>query len=374
MLPGHRCGKRGRSGEGPVLGPDKRTLSRPRPRRLQSSNFESARREPRMELRFVPVNALIALCSQTVTSWPRTMFDAGYRLAALEFPAIGADGGKVTVDTVAWATERHRFVLGEAKSGANVEPVQAQRYATADVNDLVRKVGVTVTTAGNLTAQPVYACLRDNEDRILLGLTGAGLDLPVLSIGDNDVRHVGSEFDDGALSAAFAAPIPINGPPPGIITIDLESPAEAFDSVVRAALVALAAREVESATTDVIASEAIPHFAYYPLGYRNSLVRKIDLAARQAAAAAPDVFTYTPPTRTRGIGMIGIRNGPETLDPRGRTQRYQALAGRFTPAGRPPKDPGGQMALNLGDGADLERELAEAERVDDDGEEVNREP
>jgi hypothetical protein len=320
-----------------------------------------------MDPRFAPLNALIAFCSTTRTSWPRPMYDCGYQLAALEFPAK-AGNGRVVVDVVAWAPNHTRLALGEAKAGANVDEAQAKRYSDVNPSTLVQTLNVTVTKADPPRAQIVYAVQAQHKDRVLLGLSKAGVTYPVLSISATDVRRVGGEFDDPALVAAFAAPISVLSPPPGIITIDAESSDAEFDAMLNSSLVALASRQGESMTVRALTEDAIRHLFLYPTGYQQRLVKKMESAARRAAAAAPETFSYTPPSAARSVGTVHVLDNPENADPRGRTQRYQALAARFASptTKRKPRVDEAQLSFFPG-GPDLESELAEVEGDDEYG-------
>ncbi len=80
-----------------------------------------------MEQRLTPLNAVVALYSNTRTSWPRPFFDLGYRLEGLEFPVQLDDQDKVVPDVAGFNRETNRFLLHEAKSGNNVDEDQACR-------------------------------------------------------------------------------------------------------------------------------------------------------------------------------------------------------------------------------------------------------
>ncbi len=319
-----------------------------------------------MDRRFVPLNALIAFCSPTRTSWPRPFFDAGYRLQALEFPVPAGDS-RVVADVVAWSPTDAHFALGEAKSGANVEEDQARRYASVQTNTLVQMTGVTLTQPAPAGAQVVYAVLAEQVDRVLLGLSRAGVSFPVLVVGDDSVWHTGAALDHVALAQQFADPMPISGPPPGIITIDTESSDDDFDRAVQASLGTMLASHLPAISVPALAEDALPYLAVYPNGYRSQLVRKVEAAARRAAEAAPETFTFLPRTGTSDSASVRVLDSPEGLDPRGRTQRYQALAARFTSPNRRHPAPAGGDQLSLFGQDDLERQLAELDLVEDNG-------
>jgi len=328
-----------------------------------------------MEDRFIPLNALLALCSATATSWPRPLFDAGYRIEALELPLQPPVGRKVVADVLYWRPAQSRALTAESKSGVNIDDDQAAAYQALDAADVVRAASVTVSTPVRPQLQTIYACLRGNEDRILLGLSKAGISVPVLSVGEVDVVGRGAPFEDDDLRPLSYRPLPVEGPPPALLTIDEKSPPEEFDRVVAPAIVACLALDRPDATIEYLAEESIPFFASYGRPHRNAVRAKVLDAARQAADAAPESLEFQPETNQRTARLRFLRS-PEGADPRGRTQAYQAIRGRLEGVRRSERQHGDDQAVfTIFDDSDaeLERELNEGAAEDDqtiDGEEA----
>ena len=316
-----------------------------------------------MEDHLIPVNAVVAMYTTTQTSWPRPFHDAGYRLEGLEFPLEVSDSERVVPDAVGFNRNINGFLLHEAKGGSNIENDQARRYSRVAAETLVRVLGVTVESPLPLKLQTSYACLRAAEDRILQGLESVGMEVPVLSFGSDDVRAVGGSFEDPALSAAFASPVPLPGPPPGIITLDANSPNGAFDRVVFPSLVAAASLGMESISVSALTEQAVSHYAIYPGPYKRRL-RAVAAAARRAADDDRDHWEFRGPTGTDDDGLIRIHGSPERTDPRGRTQQYQAIRNRLETSqrGRRRREISGQGVL-FGS-SDLEEELNRATSSD----------
>jgi hypothetical protein len=282
-----------------------------------------------VDARLIPVNAFIALSSPRATSWPNPLFEIGYRMEGLEVPATAASS-RVVIDCVAFDPSSNRFLLGEGKSGYNIEPGQAQRYGRVDPQDLVRLIGVTITTRGEQTAEPLYVCVAEATERILLGLSEAGCAYPVLAVSATELSLHGKPPSDSALADAFSRPVVVSGPPPAVILVDDQSDDSEFDGIVSAALVAEMARGHELIGCPDLAARAIPHLHLFATGYRNLLVRAVSRAAQRLCGAASDNFEYRGPTQTRSYAVVKVLDSPERSDPRGRTQRYQALKARMT--------------------------------------------
>ena len=329
-----------------------------------------------MDRRFLPLNALLAFCSRVQTGWPRPLTDAGYQLRGLEFP-VSSDGERVLPDVVAWSESEGHFVLGEAKSGNNLDEGQARRYSNVQPNVLVQTLGVTVVTENPVDVDVIYAVLDEDErvERILMGFESCGLSFPVLAIGNDQVRQVGGVFKSPILKATFSVPFSVPGPPPGLITIDVDSADDDFDRVVYTSLVGAMSRKLPAMTIPALAEDALPFFAHYPNGYQSQLKRRISDAARRLAKGAPDLFTFEPSSGARDTSRILFVGSPEYLDPRGRTQKYQSLAARFSVPGRRRRTIVNENQLTFFESGDLERELAELDIDDEgDGEEVSDGP
>jgi hypothetical protein len=85
-------------------------------------------------------------------------------------------------------------------------------------------------------------------------------------------------------------------------------------------------------TIRLLAERVVPHFPIFAGGAQRRLIAKVSESARNVVAAEPENYRYLPATGTRGEPAIELRATPETRDPRGRTQAYQAMYGR---RGRP---------------------------------------
>lgn len=86
-------------------------------------------------------------------------------------------------------------------------------------------------------------------------------------------------------------------------------------------------------------------------------------AAQRFCDAAPDNFEFRPPTQTRDYAVVKVVDSPERSDPRGRTQRYQALKARLTGAPAPTV---AERQPSLFDEIDLAAELEKADTGEQD--------
>jgi hypothetical protein len=281
-----------------------------------------------MERRLMPVNAVLDLALADGLN-PAPLAAAGWRVVCLETPVV-TQPGTVVCDVVLFNADIGHLLVVEAKSGANIEEVQARKLAVIDPLVLVSAGGITVPRAVRLRSEAMFVCLAEHADRITLGVAEAGLAMPVLAVDAAGTRLVDPALASNELAAALGETTAWSYPVARIIPFDHESPGDLFDSPVRAELVAQMARRRPSVTMRALTEQVVSHFALYGRRAQGQLVTKV--------------------TEPRVV----ILSSPEEFDRRGRTQGYQALfrdRGRRRPMLQIP----GQM--------DLFSELDQAERV-----------
>jgi hypothetical protein len=72
----------------------------------------------------------------------------------------------------------------------------------------------------------------------------------------------------------------------------------------------------------------VPYYPIFAAGAQRRLLSKVRESVRGIVDADPATYGYLPPTGTRQEDVVELRITPETRDPRGRTQAYQAMYGR----------------------------------------------
>ena len=313
-----------------------------------------------MESRLIPLNAFIGLVSRPSTSWPNPLFDAGYRLVALELP-LDADGERVVADAVAFNPGANRFLLVEAKSGRSLRLKQARRYGLTDGQQLIRHTGVTVTRDAALSVSPIYVCLADHVDGIMAGLREAQCAYPILSVSEQAVELYDAAGSPLELADAMSSPVAVNGRPPTIVRVDEESEASEFDAIASQALLAAVSLGESQVSVPDLAGRAIPHLHIYGTRYRNMLIKKLEQALGRHCVASPKNFRLRPQTASRDYAIVEIVESPEGADPRGRTQSYQAIRRRLHGPVSPHQ---GSLFGSLDETADLGTELEEAASSD----------
>jgi hypothetical protein len=277
-----------------------------------------------VEQRLLPVNALIALCTPGDMN-PSPLHAAGFRLAALEVP-VGLEPDKVVVDAVLWHPEAGLLVAAEGKSGANVEPTQAAKYAALDAQNVVHASSVDVQGGSRPTVAVLYAVLEHNVARIRKGLAEAGVAAPVLGVTRDGVRlHDGHVAHPLLAQALGPDPVALPWGLPRIIPCDHESPVDVVLPQVKAVVVAHSSRSTPEASAATIAEETLPQLLKYGRGARQRFVKTVAECLRRIAAAHPDTYEFRAATANHEP-LLRFLKTPEDNDNRGRTQAYQALA------------------------------------------------
>jgi len=305
-----------------------------------------------VERRLVPVNALLDLSLADGLN-PAPLAAAGWQVKALEVPVRTSSDEVWVCDVVLFNESTGHLLAVEAKSGANIEPDQGRKLEVVDPVMLIEAGGITVTRDVPLRYEALYVCLEEHAERIAMGVSAAGLAVPVLAVGEGGARLIDPSLASAELVAALPGEVAWTHPIAEIIPFDQDSPDEAFDQPVRAELAAAMASGRSSITIRALTEQAVWHFAIYGQAARGRLVRKVRGAARSAAQAEPDRLRFEPATGTTEPRIV-ITRSAEQFDRRGRTQSYQAFFGGRTVRGRRPTHP---------DQGDLFAELDEAERV-----------
>lgn len=273
--------------------------------------------------RFLPLNAFISLCTPD-DGWPSPLAEAGYEIVGIETPMGGKGGrGRATPDATAFRQSAQAILLAEAKSGRSVDPEQARRYVELTPEEAVSGAKIAIRWTDKLSKDVVYLCIRDNEQKIITGLQKAGADLPVLSVTEFAVHRAGGEFADDRLNEEFGAPMTAKRSVPTYLVLDSQSSDDEFDEIVAGNLMARLSRPRARVSVLELAKAIHGLLDLLGEGERNRIVRKISGSADRVAT---NLGFYFLPGPTRAEDAVVFEDRPEQAHPRGRTQKYQALA------------------------------------------------
>jgi hypothetical protein len=275
-----------------------------------------------LERRLIPINAMIDLATPDGIN-PAVLANHGYRVAGLEVP-IATAAGNVVVDVVIANGDTGHILAIESKCGGNIEEPQCSRYAAMDATTVVRQSRIDLLQRVTPSLDVVYACLGDYTDRVRLGLTLAGATFPILAVHDRKIT-LEVIVPGEQLQKIFIAPVPLVAPPSRLVPFDVDSAGCIIEPYVRQALVAALTRSIPEITLAALTEQAIRHFALFGRPAQSTLKRKVSDAARLIAERDPLIFKFHAPSPNRE-GWVSLLKTPESNDPRGRTQAYQALS------------------------------------------------
>lgn len=275
-----------------------------------------------MESRLIPINAVVSLTTPDGIN-PAVFADHGYRIAGLEV-SLGASGQSVVADVIASNGDTGHILVFESKCGGNIEKEQCVRYAALNAAYVVQTAFIDLRRRVTPTVEVIYACLGQYADRIRLGLDAAGVAFPVLAIHDRKIVMEG-DIPDGPLREMFPSPVALKAPPARLIPFDVESSLEIIQPHVYAVLVAALSQNLPDISLTALTERSVRHFLLFGHKAKNTLKRRVGDVAHRIAERYPATFEYHWPRGNRD-GWVTLLRSPESHDPRGRTQAYQALA------------------------------------------------
>lgn len=313
-----------------------------------------------MEQRLLPINAIISLAT-SASSDPAVLKDLGFELAGLEIPVATA-AGLVKIDIVLYR-QRDRCILAiEAKGGQNIEDKQAVKYQALRPDDAIRASGISVRERGDRQLHIAYCGLQQHIARFKAQLSAVSVNAALLGVSSQaisiDTAHAN---EPGAHPlASVAGRHRLRRGIPRIIKIDHESPSEEMRTAVVAEVVATMAHpEQPHISVNTLAERICPHIVIFGSAARQRLRRRVDEICRRLPSELEGKVSYLARSEGRDSAALHILDSPERADPRGRTQRYQAID-------RGNRRPRATRDLHPGQGElDLFEELDSADQIED---------
>lgn len=185
--------------------------------------------------------------------------------------------------------------------------------------DVLRLATVHGARPDKTKIEPMYVMLREKRDRVEMGLGNAGLSCPILTV---DTGEAELSCDAKHYLSAFQVTLP--SPPPAVIPIDAESPAERYLELSIAQIVARAASGHTSVSLDAILEAVNPYWAITHDAVRGAVKNRAKDALKRAFDREfKDNFALE--STSSGHAIIQILRTPADYDPRGRSQGWQAM-------------------------------------------------
>lgn len=275
-----------------------------------------------MDERLIPINGLIALL-RGEGGWPGLLGDQGFERYQLEVP-ITTPLGDFRADALLYRCDPNLILLGEGKSGRNIDREQAQKYLAADLPSLTRTgvIPPQLRRANAVSVRTLFVGREEHRGELERGLRHLGINTPLLTVGPNRVRLSSASGTPGLddFDVHHSA-----GLPPGRLPVDHQSEDQDILEVLLPQVVACQARREDIVSIESLAASTVPEWPVLSHGARQAFLGRIaELLRRVAAKEMRNQFRYEPVIEPDSRGRIVLLTSPAMRDPRGRTRAWQA--------------------------------------------------
>lgn len=298
-----------------------------------------------MDERLIPINGLIALLRGD-GGWPAVLRDQGFERHQLEVPLTTPEGD-TRVDALLYRREPDLILLAECKSGQNIDDDQAKKYLAADAAALRRTSAIPPALRGveEPAVQAIWVGLEEHRPRLETGMRNLGFEAPLLTIDDGRARLTGAAGTDGIQEFDERHD---GGWPPGRILVDHQSSDEQLSELIIPELISGQASDRDSVSVDAICEHILPEWPILSRGAQGDFRGRVAEAVRALAAQEFRGQFRFEPAGGSAVGRVVFAVRPAGMDPRGRTQAWQAQQRRAARAmSREPKPAiPGQLSLD----------------------------
>lgn len=298
-----------------------------------------------MDPRLLPINGLIALLRGD-GGWPALLKDQGFERYLLEM-TLTTPVGDTRIDAVLYRQDPGLVLLGECKSGRNIDEEQARKYeaATADLLRRTDALPPRLRQAEAIEVKPLFVGTEEYRADLEAGLRELSIGAPLLTVGPARVRLSDTsglrgldDFDESHDA----------GLPPARFRVDHQSPDEEIREVLLPVVVAAQARGEDILAIESVCEAVLPEWPVLAHGARGDFIRKAERVARRLAANELRGRIRLDPGAANHRSRIRILSTPATNRPQGRTQAWQAQQRRAAKGlrGQPRPPIEGQTSLD----------------------------
>jgi hypothetical protein len=273
--------------------------------------------------------------------------DQGFERHQFEVP-ITTPLGDLRADALLYQLDPNLILLGEGKSGRNIDADQAQKYLAADVSSLARTgvIPPPLRRASAVSVRTLFVGREEHRGDLERSLRHLGINTPLLTVGPTRVRLSSSSgtpgLDDFDVQHS-------GGLPPGRLPMDYQSEDQDILEVLLPQVVARQARREDIVSLESLAASTVPEWPVLSHGARQAFLSRIAALLRRVAAnEMRGQFVFEPVVEPDSRGRIKILTTPAMRDPRGRTRAWQAQQTRAEAAlrRRGPRPIPGQLSLD----------------------------
>lgn len=283
-------------------------------------------RESTLQPDLIPVNAVIGFAKRD-KRWPSALYDAGYKIAAIEQPISSGTIGSAEVDVITLNHGDNHAILWECKSGHSVTRKQAKVYAAATAEDVQRTGNVTFPNPGLAKSEAAYCCLEQDSAQIIEALRSFGLDVPVVVLGTRATLESG-QFQDRKVQEKFCSGIdlPRLEEVPRFLPANKHTPKHKIAVLIIPTLVSFLRRQSGRISAQSILADTFPDWECMGTDFRRYLRETVkgivaDLCKNELKSFARTVRTKQAPGET----FIEFTADVLGQDATSRTRTFQKL-------------------------------------------------
>ncbi len=274
-----------------------------------------------MDPRLVPINGLIALL-RGEGGWPALLKDQGFERHQLEV-TLTTPVGDTRVDAVIYRLDPHLVLLGECKSGRNINEPQARKYeaATAEVLRRTAALPPRLRSAAAVEVRPLFVGTEEHRADLEGGLRRLSIDAPLLTVGPDRVRLSDTSSISGLddFDQSHGA-----GLPPARFSVDHQSSTEEVREVLLPEVVAAQARSEDFLAIESLCAAVLPEWPILAPGPQGEFIKKAERVVRELAANELRGRIRLDPGARGQRSRVVIISTPASNRPQGRTQAWQA--------------------------------------------------
>lgn len=298
-----------------------------------------------MDPRLVPINGLIALLRGD-GGWPALLGEQGFERHQLEVP-LTTPVGDTRIDALIYRLDPNLVLLGECKSGRNIDEDQARKYE-AGTADLMRRTDALprrLRNLGKVEVKPLFVGMEQHRADLEAGLRRLSIDAPLLTVGPERVRLSDTSAINGLedFDERHEA-----GMPPARFRVDHQSPDRELREVLLPEVVAAQARSEDLLAIETLCLAVLPEWPILALGARGEFIKKVERVVRELASSELRGRIRVDPGTRGERSRVVIVSTPESNRPQGRTQAWQAQQRRAAQGlrGQPRPTIPGQTSLD----------------------------
>jgi hypothetical protein len=296
--------------------------------------------------RLIPINGLIALL-RGEGGWPGLLLEQGFERHQFEVP-VSTPVGEIRADALLYRCEPNLVLLGECKSGSNVEEEQARRYLAVDERWLRRSGALPprLRSSTEIAVQMLFVGREEHRASLEASLRHLDISAPLLTVGAERVRLSGASATQGLddFDEHHGA-----GLPPGRFPVDHQSADEHLLDVLIPQVIAAQARQEDIVLIETLCDRLLPEWPVLSHAGRGLFLSRVaNLLRGLVAGEMRGQFRYEGLKQPHTRGRIVIDVSPARRDPRGRTRAWQAQQTRAATAlrRRTAQERAGQLSLD----------------------------